>query len=112
YYDEDVLQSTVKLLNNLSVELDVMKPSLLETGLECVAHNINHKNNNLLLFEFGKSYSTSGIGKYNEVEHLCLYASGNKNQLSWREKENKADIYFIKGVFEKILQLSGVTNIS
>ena len=112
YYDEEVLQTTVKLLNNLSVALDVMRPALLETGLESVGHNINHKNNNLLLFEFGKAYSTSGIGKYNEEEHLCLYTSGNKNQQGWKDKENKTDIYFIKGVCEKLFQLSGVGDIS
>jgi phenylalanyl-tRNA synthetase beta chain len=112
YYKEEVLHSTVKLLNNLSVALDVMRPALLETGLECVAHNINHKNNDLLLFEFGKAYSTSGIGNYNEEEHLCLYASGNKNQLGWRGKETKADIYFVKGVCEKLFQSSEVDNIS
>ena len=108
YYKEEVLNNSVKLLNNLSVELDVMRPSLLETGLECVSHNINHKNNNLLLFEFGKAYSTSGVGEYKEEEHLCLYASGNKNQSGWRDKETKADIYFIKGVCEKIFSLSGI----
>ena len=108
YYSEDVLNNSVKLLNNISVELDVMRPTLLETALECVAHNINHKNNNLLLFEFGKVYSTSAVGEYKEEEHLCLYASGNKNRSGWREKENKADIYFIKGVCEKLFRLSGV----
>ena len=112
YYAEDVLSSAVKLLNNLSVELDVMRPALLETALECVAHNINHKNNNLLLFEFGKSYSTIGVGEYNEEEHLCLYTSGNKNQLGWRDKEIKSDIYYVKGVCEKLFQLSGFNNIS
>ena len=112
YYKEDVLNNAVKLLNNISVELDVMRPSLLETGLECVAHNINHKNNNLLLFEFGKIYTTSGVGKYNEEEHLCLYASGNKTQAGWREKESKTDIYFLKGVCEKLFQLSGINNIA
>ena len=110
YYKEDVLNNSVKLLNNISVELDVMRPSLLETGLECIANNVNHKNNNLLLFEFGKVYSTSAVGDYKEEEHLCLYVSGNKNQSGWREKENKADIYFIKGICEKLFQLSGIDN--
>ncbi len=110
YYKEQVLSGAVKLINNLSVELDVMRPALMETGLECVAHNINHKNNDLLLFEFGKAYSTSGIGKYHEVEHLCLYASGNKNYSGWREKEIKSDIYFIKGVCEQLFYLSGIDN--
>ncbi|HEV8079816.1 MAG TPA: phenylalanine--tRNA ligase subunit beta [Chitinophagaceae bacterium] len=112
YYKEDILLSTVKLLNNISTELDVMRPSLLETGLECIAHNINHKSNNLLLFEFGKTYSASGIGEYQEEEHLCLYASGNKIQSGWRERETKTDIYFIKGVCEKLFQLSGINNMA
>ena len=112
YYTENVISSAVKLLNNLSVELDILRPSLLETALECVAHNINHKNSNLLLFEFGKSYSVSLPGIYDEEEHLCLYASGNKNQLGWRDREIKADIYYIKGVCQNVLQLSGFKNIS
>lgn len=108
WYPEDVLQSAVKLLNNLSGELDVMRPSLLETALACVAHNINHKNQDLLLFEFGKTYATAGIGKYDEAEHLCVYTTGNKRQAGWREKESKTDIYFVKGVCEKLFLLSGV----
>jgi phenylalanyl-tRNA synthetase beta chain len=112
YYEKDVLVSAVKLLNNLSVELDVMRPSLLETGMECIAHNINHKNNDILFFEFGKAYSTTGEEKYHEEEHLMLYAAGNKNPSGWRIKEAKADFYFIKGVCEKIFQLSGINNVS
>ncbi|MEO5782567.1 MAG: phenylalanine--tRNA ligase subunit beta, partial [Ginsengibacter sp.] len=45
-------------------------------------------------------------------EHLCLYTSGNKNQLGWRDKENKTDVYYVKGVCEKLFQLSGFNNIS
>ncbi len=112
YYNEEVSSSMVKLLNNLSVELDVMRPALLETGLECVAHNINHKNNDLLLFEFGKTYSITDKGKYSEEEHLCLYVTGNKNELSWKEKQVESDIYFIKGVCQKVFQLSGNNNIN
>ncbi len=111
YYPEKILQSSVRLLNNLSVELDIMRPDLLQTGLECVAHNLNHKNNDLLLFEFGKAYSSTVTGNYKEEEHLCLYAAGNKNQISWREKEIKSDIYFIKGICEKLFHLSGINYI-
>ena len=112
YYKDGNLHNPVRLLNNISVELDVMRPSLLETALECVAHNINHKNNDLLLFEFGKIYSTAGIGQYKEEEHLCLYVSGNKNESGWRNKETRSDIYFIKGACEKLFQLVGVDNVN
>ena len=55
YYPEAVLTTAVKLLNNLSSELNIMRPSMLPTALEVIAFNINHKNNNLRFFEFGKT---------------------------------------------------------
>jgi phenylalanyl-tRNA synthetase beta chain len=43
YYNEEVLKNAVHILNGISVDLDIMKPRLLETGLESVAYNINRK---------------------------------------------------------------------
>jgi phenylalanyl-tRNA synthetase beta chain len=62
YFDEAVLTNSVKMINNLSAELDVLRPSMLETGLETIAYNINRKNHNLQLFEYGKTYSTTAPG--------------------------------------------------
>ncbi len=50
YFTEQILQGTVKMINNLSEELNVMRPSMLETGLETITHNLNRKNSNLLFF--------------------------------------------------------------
>lgn len=112
YYSEEVLKHTVKLMNNLSVELDIMRPAMLETGLESISHNINRKNNNLSFFEFGKTYSTSGVGKYEEKEHLTLFLSGNINEDNWKQKAVKTDIYLLKGVSAALLQLAGVTDVT
>jgi phenylalanyl-tRNA synthetase beta chain len=106
YYDNATLNRSVKILNSLSTELDIMRPGLLYSGLECIAYNLNRKNNNLLLFEFGKSYSAGT--EYNQVEHLCLYLSGSKNERGWRTKENRPDIYFLKGICDKIFSLCGL----
>ncbi|ULQ56453.1 phenylalanine--tRNA ligase subunit beta [Flavihumibacter rivuli] len=108
YYGEDTLRNSVKMLNNLSVELDVMRPSMLETGLERVAYNINRKNNDLALFEWGKTYSTSGVGQYAEQPHLCVYLSGQYMPASWRSKGAASDLYVLKGVVGKILQAAGL----
>lgn len=81
---------------------------MLETGLECIVHNLNHKNNNLRLFEFGKIYSTSGTGKYKEQEQLCLYLSGMLEEKTWKSKEKKSDFYYLKGIMAGILQASGL----
>jgi len=109
YFTEETLQGTVKMINNLSEELNVMRPSMLETGLETIAHNLNRRNNNIRFFEFGKTYSTDGVGSYAENNHLCLFATGAKTEAGWNNKIQKADFYFIKGVIEKITVLSGLT---
>jgi phenylalanyl-tRNA synthetase beta chain len=110
YFPEEVLQSSVKMVNSLSIDLDIMRPSMLETGLVSVAYNLNRRNSNVLFFEFGKTYRTSGIGKYEERDHLSLYATGVLQEVSWRNKSTPADFYFVKGIAAGVLQLMGVTD--
>ncbi len=49
-------EHNVVMLNPLSQDLGVMRQSLLFSGLEAVAYNINRKRADLKLFEFGKTY--------------------------------------------------------
>lgn len=108
YYNEEELLTAVKMLNNLSADLNIMRPSMLETGLEAVAYNLNRKNNNLKFFEFGKTYNTPEAGKYEEQERLCLYITGNANEDNWKSKNNKTDFYLAKGIAGSILNLLGL----
>jgi phenylalanyl-tRNA synthetase beta chain len=110
YFSEEVLQSAVRMVNSLSADLNIMRPSMLETGLVSVAYNLNRRNNNVLFFEFGKTYSSSAVGKYEERNHLSLYATGTVQETSWRNKTTHADFYFLKGVAAGILQLMGVSD--
>lgn len=112
YFDDATLTTSVKMLNSLSAELNIMRPSMLETGLECVAHNINRRNHNLRLFEFGKTYHTTGPGQYEEKEKLCLYVTGMIKEASWKSAEDKSDFYYLKGITESILQAVGLTRYS
>lgn len=108
YYDEATLQSTVKMINSLSADLNVMRPAMMETGLESVAYNVNRRNNDLCFFEFGKTYATSEVGKYSEQQHISLYITGNKTPDHWKSKAEKADVYYVKSICEKISQACGV----
>jgi phenylalanyl-tRNA synthetase beta chain len=108
YYSDDVLEHAVKMMNSLSAELNIMRPSMLETGLETVAYNLNRKNNDLLFFEFGKTYQVDSAGIYKEDNQLCLFVTGNKTRQAWNNKQQKIDFYFLKGVVEKIIQLTGL----
>ncbi len=111
YFSEEILQSSVKMINNLSAELDVLRPSMLETGLEIIAYNINRKNNNLQFFEFGKTYASKEVGHYKEDEHLALYLTGSNHEESWREKSKQQDFYKAKGIIAGIFNLSGTGDI-
>jgi phenylalanyl-tRNA synthetase beta chain len=85
---------------------------MMETGLECIAYNCNRRNNDLLLFEFGKTYSASAIGKYSEERHLSIYITGKIRRDGWKGTGEQADFYFAKGIAEKILQGAGINDIT
>ncbi len=110
YFDEESSLHLVKMMNNLSAELDVLRPSMLESGLETIAYNLNRKNNNLQLFEFGKTYQTKEDG-FVEEEHFCLFVSGNNQDQGWRSKSSPMDFFSMKGLATAILQYCGLTNI-
>jgi phenylalanyl-tRNA synthetase beta chain len=111
YFTEEELQNSVKMLNNLSADLDILRPSMMETGLEAISYNINRKNSNILFFEFGKIYHTKTSGKYREEEHLSLYISGVNNEDTWNEKSRVYDIYSAKGIASFALAVCGLTDI-
>jgi phenylalanyl-tRNA synthetase beta chain len=108
YFEDEELAKGVKLLNNLSAVHNMMRPSMLETGLESVAYNLNRKNNDLKFFEFGKTYHSGGVGKYTETEHLCFFVTGNTTGSSWKQKPVVTDIYYLKGVVGGVLTLCGI----
>ena len=108
YYSEEEQQSMVKMMNSLSTELNILRNSLFETTVEVVAHNLNHKNNSLRLFEFGKSYNSPEPGTYHEAEKLCLVISGNKTEDQWNQKSSITDFYYLKGIIDAVLKSLGI----
>jgi phenylalanyl-tRNA synthetase beta chain len=108
YFGETELNTAVKLLNNLSSELNILRPSMLHTALEVISFNVNRKNNNLRFFEFGKTYATTGVGNYLETNHLCLYLTGQSATNHWKGKGSATDIYYLKGVAAAILTNLGL----
>ena len=111
YYPPEVLEHTVKMMNSLTVELDIMRPSMLETGLESIAHNLNRKNEDLLFFEFGKTYRVLEKG-YGENNHLALYLTGKKTAETWIHAAQPVDFYFLKGFVINILKQLGYTQLT
>jgi phenylalanyl-tRNA synthetase beta chain len=108
YFSDEEKQNMVKMMNSLSADLNILRQSLFETSLAVVAHNLNRRNSSLKLFEFGKGYATTGSGKYQEMDQLCVVITGNTKEDSWKEKADSSDFYYLKGVVNGILKLLGV----
>ncbi len=109
YYRER--NNLVRMLNSLSSELDVMRPSLLESGLEVIAYNTARKSADLMLFEAGNIYYQQD-GKYVQEPKLALCCTGNAQESGWNGKSVKADIYFLKGIVQNLLKKDGILNTS
>lgn len=105
YYPER--PDLVPLMNSLSVELDVLRPSMLESGLEVIQYNINRRNRDLCLFEFGTVYHKVEEA-YKETAQLALFMTGNIAPASWNRPAEPAGIYSLKGIIEALLQRSGI----
>src|SRR5690606_37299438 len=75
-------ERAVRILNPLSSDLDVMRQSMLYSGLEAIAYNLNRKNQDLKLYEFGHVYNSDG-DSYRENQRLSIFLCGAKHAENW-----------------------------
>lgn len=104
-------ESNVLMLNPLSNDLMAMRQSLLFSGLEAVAYNINRKNDDLKLFEFGKSYKKILSG-YTEKKHLSLFVTGNQVAESWTNTQKNVTFFNFKGYVSSVLTRLGFDKVT
>jgi phenylalanyl-tRNA synthetase beta chain len=100
-------EHNVTMLNPLSSDLSTMRQSLLFSGLEAISYNINRKNTDLKLFEFGKTYHNYPSG-YEEKKHLTLFLTGNRNQETWTSAQKPTDFFLFKGYVNAVLERLGI----
>ncbi|MGZ3932629.1 MAG: phenylalanine--tRNA ligase subunit beta, partial [Bacteroidia bacterium] len=96
------------VVNPLSQDLNVLRGTMLYSGLEAISYNVNHKNTDLKFFEFGKTYSKTAEG-YEEKNHLSLFVSGKKTQENPYGKAADVDFAFMKATVDAILKKLGLT---
>ena len=102
-------KNNVLMLNPLSNDLSAMRQSMLFSALEAVSYNINRRNGDLRLFEFGKTYEKILAG-HQEKAHLTLTMSGNRNQESWTGAQKPSDFFLFKSYVQTILERLGIKN--
>lgn len=103
----------VKLMNPLSEELSVMRQTLLFSGMESLAYNINRRQKDLKFFEFGRTYYKTpfpigeGLGmgfKYKENFTLSLWLTGNRISETWATKSEAIGFYDLANAVQRVLK--------
>ncbi len=103
-------EDQVEILNPLSIELQVLRNQMLSSGLETISYNINRKQNDLKLYEWGSTYHFKEE-KYSEKAKLSLFLTGNTHAEHWQQKASKNTIYNLKSTVDRLLQRLGLTNV-
>ena len=102
----------VQIINPLSKELNVMRQTLLYSGLEVIARNLNYKIKDQKLYEFGRSYVKTDEAdnaelpvtkRFTETQHVSLFLTGDMMPESWMQKSPEADFYWLKAHMSNIL---------
>lgn len=121
YYAESAIypiDTCVRLLNPLSNELCLMRRTLLYGGLESIAHNINRKSSDLLMYEFGNVYrrnpeaestAEKPLAPYSEESRLGIWLTGNLRPASWLRRADEAGVFDLKAVVANIFTRLGIT---
>jgi len=100
-YSSD-LDKAVKILNPLSSDLDVMRQTMLYSGLEAIAYNQNRRNADLKMYEFGKVYEIAD-DKYIETQRFAVFISGADQQEQWNQKAKAASFYNLKAIVDGVI---------
>ena len=107
--------NSVRIMNPLSNDLNVMRQTLLFGGLESLEYNIKRQNANLRLFEFGNVYhfdperknADNPMAAYKEDNHLALWLTGKRVENSWIHPNEDSSFYELEAYVENILRRIG-----
>lgn len=108
-------ENCVKIINPLSNDLDVMRQTLLFGVMESVELNVNHRNSDLKLYEFGNCYQfnpdckeENKLAPYSEKNCLAIALTGSATAASWNVKGEATNFFHLKAIAEKLLRRFGL----
>ena len=105
------LDTAVKILNPLSSDLDVMRQSMVFSGLEAIAYNQNRRNTDLKFYEFGKVYSVKDE-KYNETQRFAVFITGADKAELWNQKPGETSFYKLKSIVDGVLEKLNIKDVT
>lgn len=115
--DGNLEDDVVKLLSSINADYNVLRKNMLYSGLEVIAHNQNHKNTDIQLFEFGHTYQLlpnatpkpdDALAPYKETYQLSLFATGMRTAENWRSPQRECNFFDLKETLDKIFERLGI----
>lgn len=110
---ESLSPQPIEILNPLSKEQEILRPTLIPSLLKCVAHNLNQKQNKVAIFEIADSFLPSNGAPPIEEPVLSIALCGIKALLLEQGAVNdRLGILHLKGIIETFFQRFGVKGYS
>ncbi len=113
--EEDPLLKAIPLENPLSEEQGVLRTTILPNMLDTVKYNLNRGQAAQFLFEIGNVFRTGFLPLQKQPEEIpviSLIAMDGRGKEHWRQENNKLDFYWLKGLIEGVLAVSGRKDVS
>ena len=102
-------EDLVYVNNTSNVHLDIMRPHMIYSGLEAILRNQNRQENDIRLFEFGRSYRKTEED-YEETNRLTLFLTGRRQAESWlADDQAMVSFYSLKAYVDNVMTRLGVT---
>lgn len=99
----------IRLSNPISLELAIMRPSLLGEMLGTLERNISRRNLTQKLFEIGKAFCRNPELFPEERFELCMALTGLKHPERYSDEQKlQYDFYDLKGALESIFELMNI----
>ena len=105
---EDV--ELVYINNTSNIHLDIMRPEMMVSGLLSVLHNHNRQQQDVRLYEYGKTYRKTEED-FDEKEYLTIFLSGKRRTESWRHDfKAQVDFFDLKKTVNSALDRLGISS--
>jgi phenylalanyl-tRNA synthetase beta chain len=91
--------ATLRLMNPLSEEMAVLRPSLIPSMVRLAQYNLFRQHESVFLFEIGKTFFVEE-GAHREELHLAGVLVGATAPEHWKHKPREVDFFDLKGLVE------------
>ncbi|WP_243017935.1 MULTISPECIES: phenylalanine--tRNA ligase subunit beta [Candidatus Cardinium] len=104
-------QQAISILNPLSASTNILRPTLLFSGLEVIAYNLARRQYDVKLFERGTIYH-KGDASYKEAKRLALWLTGQIELPNWVRQLGPITLQNIRTTIEQLMQKLGLMDLS